>query len=405
VIVAKRLPRLGKTAGVAEETPTAPPRRRLEGVDGLRAVAALWVVGFHVHAFSHVHFPAWTGFDLLLRSGSTGVSLFLVVSGFCLYLPFAAGRVDRFRSGEFLKRRVGRLMPAYYVGLALSAMLTATALQLKASPLSWGDIGSGLVAHLLLLQMLFPTTFYSLNGAYWSLGLEWQIYLTLPILILGVRRFGLTRTLFAVLLLNVAYRSSLWAIDGRLLAHDSPFLTYLLPNQMPGRLAEFGFGMMVAEIYESGQAKAVAKRLWPALIPLVPASILFVGSPFSHILFGAVFTLVLLLVLSPGNFVNRVFSLPPLVAVGMLSYSLFLVHQPLIEYTATFMLAHGAGHWLTFFGLILLLPVIFALAWILFVTIERRSLGTHGSSGDHRLDRILYFELKRPRSQMEPLSE
>lgn len=405
MITAKPLAPPRTTGGVAEAEPTVAPRRRLEGVDGLRAFAALWVVGFHIHAFSHVRFPAWTGFDLFLRSGSTGVSLFLVVSGFCLYLPFAAGRADRFRSGAFLNRRLGRLLPAYYAGLALSTVLAAAALQFKASTLSWGDIGSGLVAHLLLLQTLFPTTFYSLNGAYWSLGLEWQMYLSLPLLILGVRRFGLTRTLLAVLLLNVAYRSALWALDGRLLAHDSPLLTYLLPNQMPGRLAEFAFGMVAAEIFESGRAEAIARRVWPALILLVPASILLVGSPFSHILFGAVFTLLLLVVLSPGNVLSRVFSLPPLMAVGMMSYSLFLVHQPLIEYTAAFMLARGASHWLTFFGLILLLPVIFALAWIVFVTIERRSLGTRGSSGVPWLDRILYFELKRPVSQMELLSE
>src|ERR1700681_3962702 len=75
---------------------------RLPGVDGLRAIAAMWVVFFHITAFSHArfghHFP---GLDLFLRSGSTGVSLFLVLSGFCLYIPFAGGRQHRFHVREF----------------------------------------------------------------------------------------------------------------------------------------------------------------------------------------------------------------------------------------------------------------------------------------------------------------
>ena len=81
---------------------------RLPGVDGLRAVAALWVVLFNMAAFSHAQFPQVPGLDLFLRSGSTGVSLFLVLSGFCLYLPFAGGRAARFKVGEFFRRRCRR---------------------------------------------------------------------------------------------------------------------------------------------------------------------------------------------------------------------------------------------------------------------------------------------------------
>src|SRR5689334_14014101 len=68
---------------------------RLPAVDGLRAVAALWVVLFHISALSHAQFPQVPGLDLFMRSGSTGVSLFLVLSGFCLFLPFAGGRIQR----------------------------------------------------------------------------------------------------------------------------------------------------------------------------------------------------------------------------------------------------------------------------------------------------------------------
>src|ERR1700676_2088627 len=82
-------------------------------------------------AFSHAQFPQVPGLDLFLKSGSTGVSLFLVLSGFCLFLPFAGGRTARFKGGEFFRRRSKRLMPAYYVALLLAlalALVSADAL-------------------------------------------------------------------------------------------------------------------------------------------------------------------------------------------------------------------------------------------------------------------------------------
>ena len=78
-------------------------RSRLAAVDGLRAFAALWVVLFHIRAFSGGRLPP--GLDTFARSGSTGVSLFLVLSGFCLFLPYSGGRSHRFQSRSFFRRR------------------------------------------------------------------------------------------------------------------------------------------------------------------------------------------------------------------------------------------------------------------------------------------------------------
>jgi peptidoglycan/LPS O-acetylase OafA/YrhL len=165
---------------------------RLPGVDGLRALAALWVVCFHITAFSHASFPQIPGVDLFLKSGSTGVSLFLVLSGFCLFLPFAGGRAARFKTGEFFRRRIRRLAPAYYTSLGLSiVLLVVTAGPLGTPGLTLGRVLWQLATHATLTHSIFPDSFYALNGAYWSLGLEWQLYLGLPVLILAIRRFGL----------------------------------------------------------------------------------------------------------------------------------------------------------------------------------------------------------------------
>jgi peptidoglycan/LPS O-acetylase OafA/YrhL len=350
---------------------------RLAGVDGLRAAAALWVVFFHIHSFSGARFAHVPGLDLFLRSGSTGVSLFLVLSGFCLYVPFAGGRTARFKTGQFFWRRCKRLMPAYYVSLLFAAALAVLgSAWLGYEHFTAPQLGWQVLAHVALLQTLFPATFYSLNGAYWSLGLEWQLYLGLPILILGVRRFGLRTTALAAIACNVIYRLALEVLIQRgVVSPGSVLATVVLPNQLPGRWAEFVFGMVAAELYVTGQIRYWADKLKYALIVLVPLSVLALNWPLSHMLFGAIFFTLLGLVLASNNLVSRFFSWRPLVALGIMSYSLYLVHQPVIQLLAYLMQVHGhLSANMTFLALVLLLPVILLLAYGLFVTVERHTL-------------------------------
>src|SRR6266851_2565634 len=109
-------------AAASETPPPAPVQiaqkaaksmSRLAGVDGLRAAAAMWVVLFHIRVFSGARLPIQP-LDFFVRSGSTGV---------CLYLPFAAGRQGRFKTGTFFIRRARRLLPAYYVSLLFALAL------------------------------------------------------------------------------------------------------------------------------------------------------------------------------------------------------------------------------------------------------------------------------------------
>ena len=356
---------------------------RLPGVDGLRAIAALWVVLFHVTALSHARFPQIPGLDVFLKSGSTGVSLFLVLSGFCLFLPFAAGRTARFKSGEFFRRRFRRLAPAYYTSLILSllvAVLTATSVGLP--PLGVADGVWQLVTHATLTHSLFPDTFYALNGAYWSLGLEWQLYLGLPLLVLGIRRFGLARTLTFAVACNVVYRLALGvAIQRGLVVAGSPLAEYVLPNQLFGRWAEFAFGMLAADLYASQRLQRAARYvpvMLGGMLVLAPLSILASQSQLGHIVYGVLFGTLLCVVLISNNIVARVAAWRPLVALGTMSYSLYLVHQPVLQtLSAWFDTYSPTTPPTTMFWIMLLgaVPGILVLAWLLFLSVERRTLG------------------------------
>ncbi len=366
---------------VVEGAPAPRPKAiaaRLNGVDGLRAFAALWVVLFHIRAFSGARLGP---LDLVVRSGSTGVSLFLVLSGFCLYLPVVRGD-GRLRAARFFRRRATRLLPAYYVSLAVVLIVVALAArQLGLAPLSVPELLVQAVTHLTMTHSLFPGTFYALNGAYWSLALEWQLYLGLPLLVLGIRRFGLVRVVLAVVAVNVVYRSGLQvAIDLHAVAPNSLMATAVLPNLLPGRWAEFAFGMVAAHLHARGRAAWVGSRLGWGLLLLVPLAILSVGSALEHILFGAVFFLLLCVVLTEGNLISRLFSWRPLVTLGVMSYSIYLVHQPIVMSLAYLLGRAGVAPRLVFVAIVLLLPVILGVAWVLFVSVERRTLHASGAS-------------------------
>ena len=360
----------------------SPPDRkplsaRLNGVDGLRAFAALWVVFFHIRAFSGARLGP---LDLIARIGSTGVSLFLVLSGFCLYLPVVKGG-GRLRVGRFFRRRAMRLLPAYYVSLAAVLIVTTVAAgHLGLARMSGPELAAQALAHMTMTHSLFPGTFYALNGAYWSLALEWQLYLGLPLLVIGVRRLGLGRVVIAVVAVNVVYRLGLQiAIDDRAVAPNSLMATAVLPNLLPGRWAEFVFGMVAAHLYARGRVAHIVSRFAWGLLLLVPAAVLTVGSPLEHILLGGVFFLLLCVVLAGGNMISRLFSWRPLAALGVMSYSIYLVHQPIIVVLASVLRRSGGSPRLVFVEIVILIPGILGVAWLLFITVERRTLRTSGN--------------------------
>ena len=348
---------------------------RLAGIDGLRAVAALWVLLFHVRAFSHA--KLWPGVDLVVRSGSTGVSLFLVLSGFCLYLPVAGGNASRFRTRAFLRRRCARLLPAYLASIiAVLAAYLLTDGRLGLPKLNAHDLLLQTATHATLTHQLFPSTFYGLNGAYWSLGLEWELYLTLPLLVLAVRRLGLIRTVLAVTTLTVVYRLALfYAAEAEFISRHGISTTVVLPNLFLGRWSEFALGMCAAEVYRTGQSKAWSRRwLLPALLAAT-LGLLVANNPLEHVLFGMVFFALVLGVLAGHNAVARAMCWRPLVAVGTMSYSLYLVHQPVVEMASTMLRArYQESPGVVFATLLMLLPVVLAIAWLLFMTVERRSI-------------------------------
>jgi peptidoglycan/LPS O-acetylase OafA/YrhL len=144
--------------------PTGLDRGRSSGLDGLRALAALLVVAFHLHTVSGVSFGP---LDAIVRGGDTGVYLFFALSGYLLYKPFLRGRVDL---GSYGLKRSGRILPGYFVALIGLTVLTGSRLPLE-NPLPFLTMSAGV--DISLRHFL---------GNAWTLTAELIFYVSLPLI-------------------------------------------------------------------------------------------------------------------------------------------------------------------------------------------------------------------------------
>lgn len=333
-----------RRAAFAPAAPTAAApivRPRLDFIDGLRGMAVLMVVVAH----SWIH---TTRFDLglgwapqTLGVGAIGVHLFLVLSGFCLAYPLI--QADSFkpqRIGYFFQRRLVRIVPPYYAAIAffalapfIAALLTRTFGNPVPTVLE-RPTAAGVASHLLFSHNLVGGIIPGVNGSFWSLELELHFYLLFPLLIALAARYGALRMAAGVLVVTLAWRI---AIDRILTPQSSPSLHVGLAWAAPGRLFEFALGILAAvivvrqprrlKILPAAYLAAGLALIWYGTSRIVPLQGQF--SAFPDIVIGLGFFLIVLA--ASRGWLNRLFAWRPLVWVGTISYSIYLIHEPLLR--------------------------------------------------------------------------
>lgn len=326
------------------------PRLRLHYLDGLRGLAALYVVLYH--CYTQVQYslfaassPAFTHLAThLLSFGHIAVAVFIVLSGYCLMLPVARS-ADGQLSGSavrFFQRRAMRILPPYYAALLLCLLLIRFVPALgKPSAANW-DIAlpafttGVLLSHLLLLHNLSPNWIFKIDYPMWSVATEWQIYFLFPFLMLPVwRRFGIAALLAGVFVFWIAIHLLFHAqFDGAGLHLGSLF----------------SFGMAGAIVGFSQKPSVISwrERVPWGLCTLVSfvalAGILFwqrelIEKHTSHIDLLAGLCATCLIVYCTKHLLTNTASRPAVLAVmesgfavgiGRFSYSLYLIHAPVL---------------------------------------------------------------------------
>lgn len=333
-------------------------------IQGLRAIAVGAVVLYHA------------GIPLI-PGGYIGVDVFFVISGFLITSHLISGlrRDGKVHFASFYAKRVRRILPASFVVLAVSVV----AALIWYPPLLMREVWAGAVATAFYVpNYLFAAqgtnylaeTTPSLFQHYWSLGIEEQFYLVWPVLLaLAFFLVKRIRVLFALVLflVSLSFVACLYLTD-----QSQPWAFFSLPT----RAWELGVGALVALLlsYRPRPIKgAVAASLgWLGVLIIIGCAVIFSDvTPFPSYwaMLPAVATALIIVAgeaNSPGS-PTAVLSTKPLMWVGTISYSLYLVHWPLLQVPQA---AVGFENPLPLWATVLLSALAVPVAWLMYRFVE-----------------------------------
>ena len=325
--------------------PVKSTKIRLDYLDGMRGLAALYVVWFHIYLDAIntksgiVQFPylLHSIIEVFMSHGASSVAIFIVLSGYCLMLPVARSSDGKLRGGvlHYIKRRARRILPPYYAALFFSLLLSALvpATLMSATGWHWNSgqpalTIDGILSHLVLLHNLKGKWIFSINPPMWSVALEWQIYFVFAFLLLPVwRRFGL----IPVLVVASIFASAI----GLRIAHWWYIILFTLG--MIGAVIGFSKKQSLVNLKKKFPWDLVTSLLggiWISLVIANAFNLIKVNIVFDDILLGVVATGLIISCtrfLSEGTETNfqgilRILEGRWLVELGAFSYSLYLIH-------------------------------------------------------------------------------
>ena len=299
------------------------PGKYRADVDGMRALAVVLVVLNHV--------------GLGFAGGYVGVDVFFVISGYLItgivWRELLAGS---FSFGGFYERRARRILPAFGV----TALVTLAAGWYLLLPYEYKLLGRSVVAASLGFSNI---TFWGESGYFdmaaaekpflhtWSLGVEEQFYLVLPGLMFVLFRLGLGRWLPGVFvgLFAASLGLSVWLLESQ-----PGFTFYWLPTR--------AWELMAGSLLALAPMWRVEKRIWREILAvlglgLIVGPALFYGKETAFPGMAAMAPVLGAVLLigggsAGGSLVRAMLEWRPVVFVGVISYSLYLVHWPMMAF-------------------------------------------------------------------------
>jgi peptidoglycan/LPS O-acetylase OafA/YrhL len=330
----------GSRALVSVEATPDRRKSRLVGLDGIRGLAALFVVLHHCFLMSFPGYPSATGpfwADWLIY-GHFAVAVFIVLSGFSLAVaPARAGwRLDSTR--RFFRRRAWRILPTYWPALLMSLVIAWT---LVPQPGEAAPTAKSVAVNGLLVQDIVsaPTP----NGAFWSIAVEAQLYFVFPLLILLLYRRS---TLLMVGMVTAAV-----AVVGVLAPSVS--LVGKLMRFTPQFAVLFALGVAAAGVLQGAHRRSRPLK-WYALAAAVPV-VGLIAAQGSEWTIGHLFWVdlalgpsiaLLIAAVATGTSARlvRFLDTRPIRRLGSFSYSLYLTHAPIVVAVYVLVVGPWLGH-------------------------------------------------------------
>lgn len=324
----------GKSAWTLSAQRSEVPRQPLSQLTSLRFFAATVVVVFHL-SFSWNGWPKPSSFlQGLTCGGYAAVSFFFVLSGYILYQAYpAANSTPKGFSLPFWRRRFARIAPVYLFGLLIAFPFVLD--DLLRNGMTWSQ-ALGLGSVLLLLQSWWPPFALLWNPPAWSLSVESFFYLMFPWLRHCAGRASrpiLFTTVYALLLTTTMLRRDALSLTDLDHFNSTIAFQYYFPLI---HLPQFFFGMVLAECRRAGCFNFPGYLCSIVFSLSVVSVILIFGFMYclpwwtrSEAVLAPLFGLVVISASGNGPFLRHL-AAPRLVLLGEASYSLYILHVPLL---------------------------------------------------------------------------
>ncbi|RDE92581.1 acyltransferase [Haemophilus parainfluenzae] len=340
-------------------------------LDHLRFWAALLVIFFHFKGKITLSVDdvgiqgAFSSLSNFIKNwifaGSTGVSLFLVLTGFLFCLISDLGH-KKIKYSGFIYNRVLRIFPM----MVLLAFIVITASRQTSTPMD--------IFRILTLQLNtghsytgWGHQFYP-SGPIWTIGVEFQFYLLFPFLALFLARFGV-KYLLGLILLIVLVKFNLFVLKG-----DSIY--YNLYHSIVGRLDQFLIGMLFAVLYKTGFFQRINGNNIAALCILIFSLLVLMGQfgnknflsfTIEAVCWGGVVVSYLSMNLFHSVILDKF-----LAKLGELSFSIYLLHLPIIDMlNKTFSYSSPTTLTELFLAFVWKVPVVITIAFLTFNVVEK----------------------------------
>ncbi len=331
-------------------------------IDGLRSIAVLAVILYHAD------FSLFS--TKLFGGGFTGVDIFFVISGYLITsIIIGSLKTDTFSFRDFYERRARRILPAFLV----SALISLVFAWFSMSPKALQEFSQSVIASLVFASNFFfwlENSYTSEESLFkpflhtWSLSVEEQFYIFFPIILWFVYRFYRKQVLplfiFAFLFsLQLAEWGS---------SHHKNAAFYLLPT----RVWELMAGAILAKIRE--KTSIHKNSLLNSIMPPVGLFLIFHGIFFYNdqmqypsllTIVPVLGTILLLWFGGHGDLGSLILSSRPFVGIGVISYSLYLFHQPVFAFARI-----KSIHKLTYVNKLYAIAIVFILASVCYYFVE-----------------------------------
>lgn len=289
-------------------------RHRIAYIDGLRAVAVLAVLAHH--AIGYALYSPFSPIGRFAIYGARGVELFFVLSGFCLSYPV----LRRFHEGhaafdikDYAAKRIVRIVPPYWIAIAFVVAFGLT-LTHYGNPLPSSMHAGGMNPFAIIGQAFFMYADHShiITDQFWTLPLEFSWYFVFPLLVIAWMRapksFFLIFGALAFFLFSGAIHSG------------------SLPQYLPG----FASGIVAADLSLRRKRFGPVGIVLLALFTVLAVETTAVSWSQGPNLFWQIAAFFFVVVC--GEYAaHRALSVTPLVAIGIASYSIYLVHTPIVS--------------------------------------------------------------------------